>query len=144
MPSDHDPYAALRHRDYCFLLSGGVLTSIGSTMQNTVVSWEIYHRTGPIDGPLYLAYVGLAQFLPILLFALPAGQLADHYSRKHLLQLSQVLMVLSSLGLAALSIFDGPISLFYLCLVTAGLGRALMRTGPDGSRLAGRSGGDTR
>ncbi len=129
MPSDHDPYAALRYRDYCFLLSGGVLTSVGSTMQNTVVSWEIYEAWltsyPDIGAALGLAFIGLAQFLPILLLALPAGQLADRHNRKHLLQFSQGIMILSSLGLATLSLFHGPLPLYYVCLVLAGIGRSL-------------------
>ena len=43
------------------------------------VGWQVYDISG---NPLYLGLVGLAEFLPLLLFALPAGALADRLPRK--------------------------------------------------------------
>jgi MFS family permease len=116
----HDSYAALRYRDYRLLLGGGVLTSIGGQMQSYAIGWELYHRTRSANA---LAYVGLVQFLPVLLLALPAGHAADRYSRKQLFQLSQVAAALASLGLTALSVWQGPVELAYPCLVLAAVGR---------------------
>ncbi len=121
MPEGHDPYAALRHRDYRCLLSGSVLAGIGAEIQAVAVGWELYERT---KSAWVLGFVGLAQFLPVLLLSLPAGQAVDHYSRKIVLQTAQGGMALASLGLAALSFLHGPIPLFFLCLVLAGAGRA--------------------
>ena len=45
MDEVHDPYAALRHRDYRYLLGGGVLASMGTQMQAVAVGWELYERT---------------------------------------------------------------------------------------------------
>ncbi len=117
----HDSYAALRFRDYRLLLGGAVLTSIGGQMQTYAVGWELYHRTHSANA---LAYAGLFQFLPVLLLALPAGHAADRYSRKGLFQLAQVAAGLASLGLTALSTWQGPVDLVYLCLVLAAVGRA--------------------
>ena len=122
MPRTHDPYAALRFRDYRCLLGGGVLASLGAEIQNTVVSWELYERTG---SKVYLGLIGLAQFLPVLLLALPAGQAADRFNRKYLFQAAQGLMAVASLGLAVLSYFQGPIPLVFLCLSVSGVGRAM-------------------
>jgi MFS family permease len=121
MHTAHDPYAALRYRDYRHLLAGSVLASIGSTMQSVAVLWELYQRTGSAQA---LGLVGLMQFLPIFLLSLPAGQAADRYSRKRLLLAAQGLMALASLGLAALSFCQGPVFLIYLCLLLAGISRA--------------------
>src|ERR1051325_6525624 len=116
MQDAHDPYAALRHRDYCLLLTGNVLAALSVEAQATVVSWELWQRT---HSEANLGYAGLAQFLPVLLLALPAGQLADRFSRKYLLILAHSLMFLTSLGLAAVSLWQGPIPLLFLCLVLA-------------------------
>src|SRR5438876_5433363 len=97
MQDAHDPYAALRSRDYCFLLSSNVLAATAGEMQFAAVEWELFQRTGL---PEYLGYGGLAQFLPVLLLGLPAGQAADHFNRKYLLIAAHVTMVLASLGLA--------------------------------------------
>src|SRR5262249_20594303 len=45
MSQAYDPYAALRHRDYRLLLSGGVLASLGAEIQAVAVGWELYRRT---------------------------------------------------------------------------------------------------
>jgi hypothetical protein len=42
----HDPYAALRHRDFRLSLAGTVLASVGNEMQAVAVGWELYERTG--------------------------------------------------------------------------------------------------
>src|SRR5947209_18854898 len=111
MSPAHDPYAALRHRDYRLLLSAGVLASVGGEIQAVAVGWELYLRT---ESAAYLGLAGLAQFLPVLLLALPAGHAADLYSRKVLLQLAQGVMILAALGLAALSLLHGPAVLMLL------------------------------
>jgi len=130
MPETHDAYAALRYGDYRCLLAGGVMASIGAEVQAVAVGWEIYLRT---ESALALGLTGLAQFLPVLLLALPAGQAADHYSRKGLLQISQGVMSLTFLGLAALSVWQGPVSLMFGCLVLSGCCRAF--TMPSRSSL---------
>ena len=127
MSGDHDPYAALRHGGYRNLLAGSVLASIAGEMLAIVVGYEVYHRSLPDKdtGKLLLGLTGLAQFLPVLLLALPAGQAADRYSRKRLLQLAQLTMALAASGLAAISWFAGPIWLIFVCLVMVGCSRAL-------------------
>lgn len=122
MPPLHDAYAALRHRDYRFLLSGATLSSIGLGVQTVAVGWEVYDRT---SSALMLGLTGLAQFLPVLLFALPAGQIADRFDRKRVFQLAQGVMLLSAGGLAALSLGRGPAAAVLGCLVLSGTGRAL-------------------
>jgi MFS family permease len=124
MPDGHDPYAALRSGDYRLLLGAILLTSVGAEMQATAVGWELYRRTG---APLDLGLVGIVQFLPIFLLALPAGHAADRHSRKGLLLMALGLALLASLGLAALSAVQGPRPLIYLCLLLAGVGQAFGR-----------------
>jgi MFS family permease len=122
MPPDHDPYAALRHRDYRRLLAGAILGGLGSEVQATAVGWEVFAHTGRDD---MIGYVGLVQFLPVLLFSLPAGHAADRYSRKRLLAAALGVMALASCGLAARAFLGWDILLVYPCLFLAGLGRAV-------------------
>jgi MFS family permease len=118
----HDPYGALRQRDFRRLLLGtSVLYTLGMEMQATVVGWELFRRTG---SPAALGYAGLVQFLPVLLLALPAGQIADRKNRQWLLMAAQGLAAVTSLGLAALSFWQGPVPLMYLCLIMVGVARA--------------------
>jgi MFS family permease len=124
MPDGHDPYAALRGRDYRLLLGAILLASVGAEMQATAVGWELYRRTG---APLDLGLVGIVQFLPIVLLALPAGHAADRHSRKGILLAALSLALLASVGLAVLSAVQGPRALIYLCLLLAGVGQAFGR-----------------
>jgi MFS family permease len=121
MQEAHDPYAALRVRDYTLLLSGNVLASIGTEMQSVAIGWELYQRTNSATA---LGLVGLVQFVPVILLSLPAGQAIDRYNRKGILLFALGLMVCASLGLAVLSFTQGPVPLIYLCLLLVGSSRA--------------------
>ncbi len=71
--------AALRERDYARLVGAIVAMGFGREMVLVAVGWQVY----AIDrNPLHLGLVGLAEFLPLPLLALPAGALADRLSRK--------------------------------------------------------------
>ena len=118
----HDPYAVLRIDDYRLFLQAGMYATIGGQMQGVAVGWEIYERTRSATA---LGMVGLAQVLPVILLAIPAGHAADRYSRKLQLMVAQIFLGVSALGLAWLSVAEGPISLVYLCLVLSGIGQAV-------------------
>src|ERR1700719_589196 len=75
----HDPYAPWRLREYRFYLFGNLAVNVGANMQSVAIGWELYERTG---SAMALAWVGLVQALPIVLFALPSGQLADRLDRR--------------------------------------------------------------
>jgi MFS family permease len=122
MQDAHDPYAALRSRDYCLLLSSNVLAATAAEAQFAAVEWELFERTGL---PEYLGYGGLAQFLPVLLLGLPAGQAADRFNRKYLLMTAHATMMLASIGLALVSHFEGPVWSILALLALAGCARAL-------------------
>ena len=97
--------------------------TIGGQMQSVAVGWELYERTG---SPLALGLVGLAQVLPVILLAIPAGHAADRHSRKHLVIAAPLRLAGSRRpGLAALSSSRGPVGLVYLCLVLTGVGQAV-------------------
>jgi MFS family permease len=66
----------------------------------------------------------LAQVLPVLLFALPAGHVADRFDSQKVLIAAQALALVTSLGLAALSFWQGPVPLIFLCLLMVGVARA--------------------
>ena len=95
-------------------------------IQAVVVAWQVYEMTGD---PLSLAYVGLAQFLPMLFLLLPAGDLIDRYDRKLILALSWGTEALCAGLLAWLSLAEvhEPLA-FYGVLGLFGCARAF--TGP--------------
>lgn len=117
----HDPYAAFRHRDYCVFAVGALLANTSHAMQETAVGWELYERTG---SPVPLALIGLVQALPVFLLALPAGHAADRFERRRIAILMQLVMAISSVGIAFLSHTSGPINAFYLCLFVGACARS--------------------
>src|SRR5437762_2824425 len=80
----HDPYAVLRNGDFVLYLSGRFVSSVGQAMLTVAVGWELYERT---HSALNLGLVGLTQMVPMLLFTLPAGHIADNFNRKRLIVL---------------------------------------------------------
>jgi MFS family permease len=122
MTSPHDPYAALRSPDYRRFLTGNMLASIGTEMQAVAVGWELYQRT---DSATALGLVGLMQFVPVVMLALPAGHAVDRYSRKLIFIAAQLLAAAVALALCILSFIQGPIPLIYFCLVLSGVAQAV-------------------
>src|SRR5712692_1291978 len=96
----HDPYQALRYRDFRLLLTGNTVASLGGQMLGLAIGWELYERT---DSALALGLVGLVELLPLVLLTLLAGHAADTYDRKKIVMASELILVVASLGLAGLS-----------------------------------------
>jgi MFS family permease len=74
--------AALRNRDFAFYVSGNFLWTIGLQVQALALAWQIYEIT---RDPFQLGLIGLLEFLPAALLALPAGHLADRLDRRRLI-----------------------------------------------------------
>ncbi len=96
----HDPYAAFRLRSYSFFSAGNLLSIIGRQMLAVAVEWEIYARTHSATA---LGLVGLAIAVPVVGFSLPAGHLADRFSRRNIILVTQVCSAIASLALALVS-----------------------------------------
>jgi MFS family permease len=126
MASPARPYRVLRHRDYRTFWLANLISLTGSQMQVTALHWHVYLLT---RSPLFLGLVGLTRVVPVLVFSLWGGVLADRADRRRLMIATQaamttvaaalalfthagretvlLLFVLNALGAAA-SAFDGP------------------------------------
>src|SRR5881296_2531423 len=96
----HDPYAAFRFGGFSLFTAGNLLSITGRLMLAVAVEWEIYARTHSATA---LGLVGLVIVVPVVTLSLPAGHLADRFSRKHIILVSQVFSGLTSLALALVS-----------------------------------------
>jgi len=117
----HDPYAALRHRDYRLLLLGRFITSFGNEMLTFAIGWELWLRT---QSAFALGMVGLVQVVPVILLSLPAGHIADQFNRKRIVLIAEIVFAFCVLGLGWLSYIEGPIYLVYTLLLGIGIARA--------------------
>lgn len=106
----HDPYMAMRQRNYRLYIFGNILNMVGMRIQGMAIAWEVYQRT---DEALALGITALMEGLPIMLLALPAGYLADAFNRRVVVILSLIGATLTSLGLAALSFTKSPVVFMY-------------------------------
>lgn len=122
MPS-HDPYAPIRVPAFTRFLIGHTCALMGQAMIATAIGWDLYERTG---SALALGWVGLVLFVPVALFALPAGQLADRYDRRLIVMAASTVMATSSLGLAWVALTNGPLWIYYAMLFAAGTGYAFL------------------
>ncbi|HMT93442.1 MFS transporter [uncultured Thiothrix sp.] len=97
-----------------------------SQIQAIVVAWQVYDMT---HDPMALAYVGLAQFIPMLFLLIPAGDLIDRFNRKKIVMASWAVQGLCSALLLVLSFYQltNP-NYFYAVLLLYGSARAF--TGP--------------
>lgn len=94
-------------------LGGSLLVNLGTAAQGLAIGWEVYQRTGQA---LSLGLVGLVQAMPMFLFTLPAGYLADVFDRRKLMMASLLGAALTSLGLAWFSHRRGAIPWMYVLL----------------------------
>jgi len=81
----YEPDSVYRHPDFVSYLAARVAAVVATQVQAVVVAWQVYDQT---HDPLALAYVGLAQFLPMLCLLMPAGDLLDRFDRRRILALS--------------------------------------------------------
>ncbi|MEY3282604.1 MAG: hypothetical protein RIR86_617, partial [Acidobacteriota bacterium] len=124
------PYAALHERDFLYFLIGHILSVLGVQMQTVAIGWQLYEKTGSA-WPLGL--VGLIMAVPMIGLAPIAGQTADHFDRRKVLMGATWVAVLSSLGLALVSVRGEGLFWIYFCLFGSGLARAFQ--GPARSSL---------
>ena len=88
-------YAAFRSRGYAFFTLGNLLSIIGRQMLAVVVSGTGLSAHPFCDGPWAR---GLVIAIPVVGLSLPAGHLADRFSRKQIIIVSQILSSLISVG----------------------------------------------
>jgi MFS family permease len=96
----HDPYAAFRCPAYRSYSIGNFIAVMGRQMLGVAIGYEVFQRTHSATA---LGFVGLAGALPVILLALPAGQIADRFHRRNIIIATQFLSLCTSLALAWLA-----------------------------------------
>ncbi len=106
---------SLRYRPFRLLWAGLFISIAGSQMQVAALLWHIRTLT---DQPIALGGIGLARIVPIVVFSLIGGAVADSLNRRKLMFLTQTAMASSALALAWLT-FSGRTTLWHIYLLTA-------------------------
>lgn len=104
MPSSedkHDPFAALRIKEFLFFLNTRFFLTLAIQMQSVIVSWQVYYYTKDV---LALGMIGLSEAIPFIIVSLFSGHIADNFSRKHIIVLFTSLLILSTSALLYFSL----------------------------------------
>ncbi|GAA3372697.1 MFS transporter [Streptomyces sannanensis] len=119
-------FSSLTVRNYRLFFTGAIVSNTGTWMARITQDWLVLDLTGSA------AAVGITtalQFLPMLLFGLYGGVLADRYSKRRLLLVSQAALGLCGLALAVLTL-SGQIQVWHVYLVAFLLGMVTVVDNP--------------
>lgn len=110
-----------RERDFRVLLSARFLTTIATQVQSVAVGWQVYEIS---RSPMALGFVGLAEFLPMFLLVLPAGDVTDRTDQRKVLSAALIVQAICA-GLLLFLNFTPLRTLtpFYAVLVLFGAAR---------------------
>ena len=112
-------FRSLRVRNYRLYASGGVVSNVGTWMQRTAQDWLVLDLTGGSGTALGLTTA--LQFLPVLLFGLWGGVIADRYPKRPVLIVAQSLMGLLALTTGVL-VVTGTAEVWHVYLMAFALG----------------------
>ncbi|MDP2752842.1 MAG: MFS transporter [Nitrospirota bacterium] len=111
-------FSALHYRDFRLFWFGQLISLSGTWMQSVAQGWLVYSLT---KSPFYLGLVAAAGSLPILLFTLAGGIVADRFRKRNLLLMTQALSIIPALVLGILTDFN-LIAVWHVALMATLLG----------------------
>jgi MFS family permease len=122
---------AFASRDFRRFQLARVAAVLGYAAQSVAVAWQVYSIT---HRAIDLGYTGLVQFLPGLIFLLPAGHVADRFDRRHIILVCYWLQALCTLALLLLARAGLP-TVYPIYVVLFFVGTARTFSGPANSAL---------
>lgn len=111
-------FSALQSRNFRLFWTGQLISLVGTWMDSTGQSWLVLQLT---HSALALATVGALQFLPILLFSLFGGVLADRLPKKRMLLFTQSFIALQAITLFLL-VVTHTVQIWHLYILATLLG----------------------
>ena len=119
----HDPFAALRVKEFLFFLNTRFFLTLAIQMQSVIVGWQIYQYTKDV---LALGLIGLAEAIPFIVVSLFAGHVADTFNRKHIIILFTSLLIICTSVLLYFSLDTSTVLQIYgtipIFIVIGGIG----------------------
>lgn len=109
---------ALAHRNFRLYWSGQLVSLVGTWMQTVARGWLVLELT---HSPFWLGMVGFANAVPVLLLSLWAGEIADKFPKRTLVICTQIISMLASFLLAALTL-TGTVEVWHVLAISVLLG----------------------
>src|SRR5436309_12513432 len=111
-------FSALRHRNYRLFFFGQMISQIGTWMQTTAQAWLVLELT---HSAWLLGLMGVLQYLPVMVFSLVGGVLADGVPKRTLLLVTQSIALVQA-TIMWLLVVPGTVQIWHIMLLTALLG----------------------
>lgn len=114
-------FVALSYRNYRLFWLGQLVSVTGMWMQRLAQAWLVYEvlRATPFE----LGLVNVLQFLPVLLFGIPSGILADRFPKRGILLITQALKMVFT-GTLAVIVMTDVVQLGHVYLIATAVGMA--------------------
>jgi MFS family permease len=115
---------ALRHRNFRLLWTGQLVSFSGSMMQTAAILWQVSLLARPDRKGLALGMVGLVRILPVIVFSIAGGVVADARDRRRILLVTQSTQAFLAAVLAAITITERATlgSVYLIAALTAAVG----------------------
>jgi MFS family permease len=120
------PPALQNNRRYAVYWAGLLISNAGSQMQVWAIFWHLRVLS---DDPIVVSGIGIVKFLPILVFALIGGLVADTFDRRGVVFITQAIMLVVATILGMLT-YNGSIQLWHIYVLVAIQGIAVSFDGP--------------
>ncbi|MEU4268683.1 MFS transporter [Streptomyces sp. NPDC026092] len=121
-----ETFSSLRIRNYRLFFTGAIVSNTGTWMARITQDWLVLSLTGSATA---VGITTALQFLPMLLFGLYGGVLADRYPKRQILLITQAALGLCGLALAVLTL-SGHIQVWHVYLVAFLLGMVTVVDNP--------------
>src|SRR5437868_13816566 len=108
-------FSALRHRNYRLFFFGQMISQIGTWMQTTAQAWLVLELT---HSAWLLGLMGVLQYLPVMVFSLVGGVLADRVPKRTLLLVTQSVALVQA-TIMCLRVVTGTVQIWHIMLLTA-------------------------
>ena len=118
----NDPYVAWRSGDFRRFVASWYLMIFAKMVETVAVQVYVYHRT---HNALNLGLIGLIQAMPVLVLAIPGGQIADRWNRRWVLVATLSTGTLVSFGLTLAAYRHVPVEWIYVLLGMGAVAQAL-------------------
>ncbi len=128
--SRHDPFAALRYRNFWIYVSSYAIAVVSSIMLSTCAKFEVNELTRhSASGPsFYLGLLAACGAVPVLALSIFAGHVADRFSRKGVLILTQIVLSIMPVLFALLALRGiTSVWMIYAIILTNGIALTFAR-----------------
>lgn len=95
-----ETFRPMRHRNYLLYWLGFLVSNAGAWIQSVAQGWLVYEISG---SAAWLGAIGFARAFPMIFLSLLGGAVADRFSKKKILYVTQSVQMLSALILGALT-----------------------------------------